>query len=285
MSEAQFLEVANILAKKLGCNQVQYVAKGAFKETYKAEGAENKKVALKIINPAKCNFCRNERELESMSRCDHNGIGRLLDNGEIKDQLGCNFYYTVEEFFDGGSLSDKLKDGLLSINQAVEYGNHLAEAIKYLAFLDLVHRDVKPENIMFRDNSHFPILIDFGLVRDLSKTSLTQSWAPSGPCTPYYAAPEQLNNDKALIDWRTDQFALGVVLCCCLTGKHPYQKEKETTDSAIIEAVASRQGCADWFRAFAKKNSIEFLIKMIHPWPNRRFINPSDMVNAFSTRR
>jgi hypothetical protein len=57
-----------------------------------------------------------------------------------------------------------------------------------------------------------PALVDFGLVRDLSETSLTASWLPRGPGTPLFASPEQLNNEKALIDWRSDQFSIGVIL-------------------------------------------------------------------------
>jgi len=91
--------------------------------------------------------------------------------------------------------------------------------------LDLVHRDIKPANIMFKEGLETPVLVDFGIVRDLAATSLTQTWSPIGPGTPFFASPEQLNNEKHLIDWRSDQFSLGVTLYFARTARHPYQLE------------------------------------------------------------
>ncbi len=229
----KFQHVAEAIANRQGYSFVRYVACGAFKETYEIQAKNGKKIALKVMNPAKCDLCRNEREIDSMKRCDHSGIARLFESGEeAQGNAGQSFFFSTEEFFDGGSLGDRLTAGLLSIDNAIKYGSQLAKALEHLAHLDLVHRDIKPDNIMFRQSAHDPILVDFGLVRDLSKTSLTHSWLPNGPCTPLYAAPEQLNNDKAMIDWRTDQFALAVVLAYCMSGKHPYLENEGASEAA-----------------------------------------------------
>jgi serine/threonine protein kinase len=285
MKTPKFEHVAKSLSGKLGYSFLRYVASGAFKETYEVQQVGGTKAALKVMDPAKCNLCRNEREMNSMKRCQHVGIARLLESGETFDDAGQSFYFSVEDFFDGGSLADRLKGGSLSVERAIEYGKHLAGALEHMASVNLVHRDIKPENIMFRDAAHDPILVDFGLVRDLSRSSLTQTWLASGPCTPLYASPEQLNNDKNLIDWRTDQFAVGVVMSYCITGKHPYLKEESASEVTAIESVAQREDVATWFKQFARRNRIEFLIKMLHAWPNRRFTYPTDLVTAFAERR
>lgn len=284
MNAPKFEHVAKSLSSKLGHSFVRYVASGAFKETYEVQQMGGTKAALKVMDPTKCNLCRNEREMDSMKRCQHENIARLLGSGEAVDDTGQSFYFSVEDFFDGGSLADRLKQGSLSIKRAIKCGKHLAGALEHLASINLVHRDIKPENIMFRDGAHDPILVDFGLVRDLSLSSLTQTWQASGPCTPLYASPEQLNNDKNLIDWRTDQFAMGVVMSYCITGKHPYLKDESASEVTAIESVAQREGVATWFKEFANTNRVEFLVRMLHPWPNRRFTYPADLVIAFAGR-
>jgi serine/threonine protein kinase len=87
-----------------------------------------------------------------------------------------------------------------------------------------VHRDIKPDNIMLREDGRTPVIVDFGLVRMLDEPSITGSWADRGPGTPFYASPEQLRNEKPLIDWRSDQFSLGVSLSRVTIGVHTYQQ-------------------------------------------------------------
>src|ERR1019366_6088976 len=113
----------------------------------------------------------------------------------------------------GGTLGDRLKSGLCTRDAVKALGSGLIRAIEHLHGLGLVHRDIKPENVMYRArDSDQPVIVDLGLVRDLAASSITQSWFAQGPGTPLFAAPEQLNNRKELIDWRADQFAVGVSL-------------------------------------------------------------------------
>jgi serine/threonine protein kinase len=144
----------------------------------------------------------------------------------------------------------------------------------------LVHRDIKPDNIMFRDNSDLPVLVDFGIVRDLSESSITQTWMPMGPGTPYYAAPEQLNNEKHMIKWRTDQFSLGIVLGICLTGNHPFGETGKSPNDAII-AVASRNKCSEEFKTKVIELGFEGIFKMIEPWPIGRYTTPAELLAYF----
>ncbi len=136
-------------------------------------------------------------------------------------------------------------------------GAQLIAAIAHIAELHLVHRDIKPDNIMFRSHGTTPVLTDFGVVRDLSDSSITPTWAARGPGTPFFSAPEQLRNEKSLIDWRTDQFALGIVMAQVVFGEHPY-RVSGASDSDVVERVLSRQRTADWFG----ERAIEFRLTL-----------------------
>jgi serine/threonine protein kinase len=123
------------------------------------------------------------------------------------------------------------------------------------------------------------------LVRDLSAVSLTHSWLNQGPGTPYFAAPEQLNNQKRLIDWRTDQFALGVTLSFVRFGMHPYQHTGEPKFSPkTVERVASRGprnvGTLQQFEGAG----FPCLKKMTNCWPVERFRRPEELRKAWSER-
>lgn len=187
----------------------------------------------------------------------------------------------IEEFFTEGTLSDKLAaEGTISSNEIVKYGAALTQAITELKRLDLVHRDIKPDNIMFRRGDPVPVLTDFGLVRDLGETSLTPSWQPLGPGTPLFSAPEQLNNDKPLIGWRTDQFSMALVLGFCLTGRHAF-RETGMTDHDAVRAVAERKQVGAEFTSIARKENLGQLITALSPWPVGRFSTIQELSDAF----
>jgi Serine/threonine protein kinase len=185
----------------------------------------------------------------------------------------------VEEFLDGGNLADYIENNILNHDQIKNFGICLAEALLHLDRLNLVHRDIKPDNIMFQLSQMLPKLVDFGLVRDLTQSSLTASWAPSGPGTPLYSAPEQLNNNKAMINWRTDQFSLGLVLGKCLNGYHPFQ-DYGMTDPQIVDNIGHWNSVPQRFTNDATSSNMTFLLKMLEPWPINRFNTPEKLIQA-----
>jgi len=179
------------------------VGGGAFKRAFRVEWAPGESYALKVINgPASAP--RTLREIDALKKCNHPNIARLVaaDSHYFHE---VQYDFTLEEFLSGGTLTTRLlRHGNLDNEETLKLGQALIDALGHVASLDLVHRDIKPDNIMFRDDSRTSVLVDFGLVRDLSASSLTHTWVNRGPGTPYFAAPEQLNNQKRLIDWRTD---------------------------------------------------------------------------------
>ena len=137
---------------------------------------------------------------------------------------------------------------------------------------------------MFREDRSTPVITDFGVVRDLTDSSMTPTWAPRGPGTPYFASPEQLNNEKDLTDWRSDQFALGVVLAYVTLQQHPYMLPG-IPDQDVVDRVSSRIGPAEHFVACANEAGLSVLSKMVAPWPVDRYRTPSHLATAWRGQR
>lgn len=260
----ELMEVAEAVAKELGLATPVFCGKGAFKETYHVQGKDHKAIALKLVDRAKIDFVRTEREINSLQRCDSPRIAKVLGTHIFKAADRRIFDIVLEEFFDGGSLEDRLKLSPMTKPEVVELSIGLLLAVSDLHPLQLVHRDIKPANVMFRKGSSDPVLVDFGLVRDLSQTSLTATWLPRGPGTPFYASPEQLNNEKALIDWRSDQFSIGVVAGHLLTNQHPYQTDSASPGTAI-HAALERRGPTQEFQQAMNDLGLMAVTKMVSP--------------------
>ena len=277
-------QVAMSICKAHGYTLMEYLGQGAFKRAFRAEDGRGNDYALKVI-AGEASSPRTEREAEAIARCDHPNIARLIRLGTqlFEDR---NYDFIVEEFVGGGTLADRLRvDGSLDDDQATALGDILIDALVHLAQLSLVHRDIKPENVMYRAGAGGPVLVDFGLVRDLSASSLTPSHAMRGPGTPYFAAPEQLNNDKHLIDWRTDQFSLGVLLFFARFGAHPYQHAPEPPFSEVtVDRVAERGPRADHFHTSLRHSPLATIERMTRPWPVARFRRPTELADAWGVQ-
>ena len=96
-----------------------------------------------------------------------------------------------------------------------------------------------------------------------------------------FSAPEQLNNEKQLIGWRTDQFSLGLVLGFCLTGRHPFRGSGMSDYDAIC-AVADRKPLSTEFVSAAHLHRLPQLLKTLAPWPIGRYSSPQRLLEAFS---
>lgn len=255
------------------------IGDGAFKESFKVEDQSGQQFALKILKPGN-DPDRLDREIAAMTRCEHRNIGRLSEIGKIDTSAGQILFF-IEIYLSGGTLSDRVKaKGLIAAADAKQLGAQLAEAVVYLGSLELVHRDLKPENILFGSDPLRPVIVDFGLVRNLAETSLTQTWMMHGPGTPLFASPEQLNNQKALIDWRSDQYSLGVTLAMVALGVHPFEQDGDSLP-AIVGRVAQRQPQSAKFVTKAAGTGLSVLIKMTKPYPILRYCTPDAFLSAW----
>jgi serine/threonine protein kinase len=253
---------------------------GAFKESYLAADADAAQFALKIVR-ASANPDRIAREVAAMKRCKHPNIAVLHASG-LDHAGGQTYCWLLEEYLAGGSLGQKLeKVHPLSIGEVKRIGAAIIGALAYLRPMSLVHRDIKPDNIMFRADGTTPVLVDFGLVRDLGDESLTQTELDRGPGTPFFAAPEQLHNRKELIDWRTDQFSLGVVMAVCGFGRHPYADAADAPARVVFKVREHGKVSPD-FVTWAQANDLAALIRMTNIWPVQRYRTPAQLQQSWA---
>jgi hypothetical protein len=161
---------------------------------------------------------RFEREARLIAKLDHPNILPVYDYGQEGELI-----YIVMRYVEGGTLEDKL-DRLgqpMDLDTAVEITAQMGEALEYAHQRGIVHRDVKPSNVLMADGN-WALLSDFGLARMIGGGArITQ--IGSGMGTPSYVAPEQAR-DKA-VDGRSDIYSLGVVLFEMLTGRVPFEGE------------------------------------------------------------
>jgi serine/threonine protein kinase len=159
---------------------------------------------------------RFEREAKIIAQLEHSAIVPVYDVGEADGQP-----YFVMRYMTGGSLSDRIKAGGLTIDDAARILGAIAPALDEAHSNGIVHRDIKPSNILF-DKRGNPYISDFGI----AKLSQAQSGNVTGSAiigTPAYMAPEQAQGTE--VDGRADIYALGIILFEMLTGKQPYEAD------------------------------------------------------------
>lgn len=254
---------------------------GAFKKAFLVNGSPGA-FALKVAEDT-ANLDRALREVEALRGCDHPSIARNL-GAYLHEHLGAKFWVVEEEFLAGGTLEQRLTQHPLSTDQVRQLGLSLGDVLAHLHERRLVHRDIKPANIMYRDTGDTPVLTDFGVVRMLDRPTLTMDFMGIGPGTPAYAAPEQLNNQKELIDWRTDQFGLAVVLSEALLKRHPYAAPQESRGHGI-RAAAMRSSLPQATVEQLTALGFPALVRALSPWPISRYRRPADFIRELSNNK
>jgi len=188
-----------------------------------------RKIAIKVLEPGLSKRKKIEdlftQEAQIAANLQHSNIIQIFDAGKIH-----NYYYTVMEYLEE-SLKDRMQqypDGKMPPKTAIKIIKKIMGALDFAHWQGVFHRDIKPNNIMFRRDST-PVLIDFGIsllfaVRDESDASAEKEEKIMG--TIHYMSPEQCLN-KRDIDGRSDIYSIGVVLYEMLTGKKPYEGETQ----------------------------------------------------------
>jgi eukaryotic-like serine/threonine-protein kinase len=195
------------------------LAAGGQKEVFTASHAVDGDVVLKLMHPG-ADPARVERELEAATKVRAARMPRIFGHGRIAGNTGAIVWFR-EQRIPGVALSARIRAGKLLHHELLRLALHVSETLVAAEAVSIVHRDVKPANIIVDPQGEF-WLIDFGFARHLNLSSLTATAAPGGCGTLGYAPAEQCRNDKPNIDARADLFALGVTLYEAATGRNPH---------------------------------------------------------------
>jgi serine/threonine-protein kinase len=199
------------------------IGRGGAARVFLAHGRDGTPIALKVLHPellVSIAADRFLREIGLIARLDHPNIGRLLDSGE-RDWL----VYYVMPFIAGPTLKQALAGGPFPAERTVRLARDLLSALGHAHQRQVIHRDVKPDNIVCGPSG--AVLLDFGIARAVALSGsdrLTRSGIAIG--TSSYMSPEQIGA-AVDIDHRTDLYSLGCVLYECLAGRPPFVHRNE----------------------------------------------------------
>ena len=196
------------------------IARGGMGVVYAARGPDGRPVALKLLLGQRSESPQARRrfqvEVQALARLRHPNVVSILGAGEHQGAP-----WLALEFVQGETLAARLRRGPLPIEEAIGVALQLAQALSYVHACSVLHRDLKPDNVLLRGGE--ALLTDFGIARDLdaSMTRLTTSGVFMG--TPGYWPPEQAEGRTTEIGPRSDVYGLGAVLYACLTGRAPVE--------------------------------------------------------------
>ena len=219
---------------------IKKLGEGGMGAVYLGEHVKmGRKSAIKVMTQAMANdpdaVSRFNREAANASRLSHPNICQIYDFGETSDGL----IYLAMEFIEGCSLSDLIeREGSLPPARAGSILRQSADALQVAHDQTIVHRDIKPDNIMIvqaRDGSDVAKVVDFGIAKAVAGDETGQKVTKTGLVvgTPEYMSPEQLSGDK--LDGRSDIYSLALVMYKMLTGVLPFRAD--TAQETMIKRL------------------------------------------------
>jgi len=250
---------------------VRQIGEGGMSRVFEAEDETlGRRVALKILNR---HFGRNAVRVEQFrqealitANVNHPNVIKLYSVGY--DQ---GYFYIAMELVGGGSLEQRIrKEGTIKEADALRIGREVAEGLRAAQQLGLIHRDVKPANILFTETGTAKV-VDFGLALfvDRGADASNEIWA-----TPYYVAPEKVLDNRE--DYRSDIFSLGASLFHALTGRPPHKAESNNIQELRM-IKCRRVALEDSGQRFAPR-TVHVVNRMVAFRPQERCANYDETV-------
>jgi eukaryotic-like serine/threonine-protein kinase len=190
------------------------------------------------------------------------------------------FLLTIEKYI----VNVPWKDCALELKEQCTLVDFLIDVFKAMKLLwgsQIVHRDLKPDNILIRPNRK-PVIIDLGIAKSFKEGTMDLTGVFfHTPCTPRFAAPEQLFNNRTEITYKTDQFSIGVIAFLLLTDKYPYGDVEADGLEQVLENMANK----NIYNVAALKTNhrlLQLVLKLIQVEPYKRFRNVEYILTELS---
>lgn len=266
-----------LIGKTLGQFRiVERIGAGGMATVFKAyQSTLDRYVAIKVLPAYHARdpifVKRFVQEARSVAKLAHPNIVQIHDFGELE-----NITFIVMEYVESGTLKERLK-GPIPVAEAADFMIQAAEGLDCAHRNGIIHRDVKPANMLLRKDGHL-LLSDFGIAKILEgTTNLTR--VGTGIGTPQYMSPEQGTGQA--VDRRSDIYSLGIVFFHCLTGKVPFSAEnplsitlKHVNDPLPIERLQAEN---------VPPGIIQVIQKMCAKSPSDRYQSADDFISALTS--
>jgi eukaryotic-like serine/threonine-protein kinase len=258
---------------------VELVGRGGMGMVFRAyDGCLQRTVAVKILDPQ---YGKNEmartrfiREARAAAAVAHENVV-TIHHVECVEEKGLSFF--VMQFVKGRSLQDRLDEGgPLPVREAVRIATQTAGGLAAAHENGLIHRDIKPGNILLEQGSGRVLITDFGLARLTEDVKLTQTGFVAG--TPLYMSPEQARGET--VDHRSDLFSLGSVLYAMLAGVPPFQGSSPFT--VLKQVTDSRHRPVQDVNPAVPESVAEIVDRLMAKDPRHRYADAAEVASALN---
>lgn len=256
---------------------LEQLGEGGMAVVYKAyDPSIDRTLAIKFLREERCSDpdyrSRFLREARAAGILSHANIATVFDVGEADNRP-----YIVMEMLDGEPLDEVMKAGeRLPAEKVLTYGIQLAKALDYAHSKGIIHRDVKPSNIVRLKNSDTLKMMDFGIARMENKEVTQQTQMGEVLGTPQYMSPEQVLGNP--VDARSDLFSLGVVLYQMVTNKKPF--DAETLGTLLFRIATEAPPSLDELAPDTPASLRRVIGKLLEKKPERRFQSGKELTAA-----
>jgi serine/threonine-protein kinase len=264
------------------------IGRGGMGIVYRAKDRRLKRtVAIKVLPPElafrseiKTRFLR---EAETAAQLNHPNIVDIysVDEASPPDEPNARLVYFVMAYISGDNLAKRLHDrGALGIDESRRILRDVADALAYAHERGVIHRDIKPDNILLDAQSGRPMVTDFGIARAVSEgeSRLTATGIAIG--TPTYMSPEQAAGERQ-IDGRSDLYSLGVLGYQMLTGEPPFLAN--STPAILVKHISERPTPVQQRRGDVPQDLARVIMILLEKDPANRFPSASAVVTALDT--